>query len=104
MLLRQKDFFDTFKIVGDKQIVLLLPAATQARRIQATNPGYAQCIRTNFTFDKDATVAPQGFSALIQNLIANKKVGSDESVEQTILSTIAAQCGSETAPLAHSAQ
>jgi hypothetical protein len=93
-----KDFFETFKIAKDRPLVLMLPAATQATRLQATNPTYALCIQTNFTFDKGVTEAPIGFSDLYRKLLANKKAGSSEPIEKTIMDTIVAQCGPESKP------
>ena len=99
-----KNFFDTFKIAQDKKVVLALPIATQISRLKQNNPDYAQCVQTNFGVDDDTKKPPPGFSAIINRLIANDASASGEPVEQTILNAIAAQCGSETAPLAPKVQ
>jgi hypothetical protein len=92
-VLTAKDYFATIKIVHDRSIVLMLPAATLASRLQSTNPTYAQCIRTNFTIAQDVTQAPDGYSDLYRKLIDIKMAGSDEPVEQTILEAITNTCG-----------
>jgi hypothetical protein len=92
------DFFHDFaKQAKDKELVLIIAAATQASRAQKTRPIYAQCIREKFTFDVNAKEAPQGFSDLYRKLQANKQSGSIESLEQTIMDTITdpAECGPE---------
>jgi hypothetical protein len=92
------DFLATVRVAKDRSLVLMLPAAVQAIRVEITDPAYAKCIRTQFTVNKGVTVAPQGYSDMYRTLVANKRGGSKEAVEQTILNAIAGTCGTDPKP------